>query len=103
MDKTAAMDIPELHFLTPVYAPNRIIVCRRGLCLIPHCSLQRSPGPLSGFKGSYLLVRGRKREGEGRDGMEKGERTIGSSSFALGRKKKKTRCLYGCVVPYSTA
>jgi len=78
------------------------IVCRLALRSRPHWgSLQRSPDPLAVFRGLLLNggeMRGGRgeerkgRRGEGREGGKgegRGEGRGGSSSFAVGRKKRK--------------
>ena len=64
---------PELHFLTPICTKS----CRLGLCPTLHWGLQHSPRPPLYLGG--LLLKG----GEG-----------GSSSFAIGRKIKKSQRLW---------
>ena len=70
------------------------IVCRLRLCPRFHFgSLQRSPEPLAVFRGA--TSKGRGEEEKGREG-ERGDEG-GSSSFALGRKKKVCAYVLYCL------
>jgi len=73
---------PQLHFLTPIYTNST--VCRLGLRPTPTGGAYSAPPySLAVFRG--LLLKGGERKSK-RKGEEEG-----SSSFALGRKKKSRR------------